>query len=424
MEKMQDVVMRIWQEADPENIPNILASVFNQLDDLDLRQEASSEAFLNYLTYIVSLRIGDNQDSEKRRDVDWEQEQGMAANLLREHMPYIYMSWIFSSLSDEELFQGGHETRRVFIIGQAGVEVWMDGEYIGGIDSNGKPLFLSEDEYLNEVSYDRNQSVFIVRNGMETMVCLPENVEFQLKIRTDSMEELVYYDVIGSAEVTRGDISEMHVTLVTEGKYLLNFPAGKNFSKLEVLEGKILRDGTVGLENSPTTVMSIESSVNPRFTLAEVLFLIMALVLYILVLLAVCLVICIVHRARKKKHGPYTPWTVIVPHLLLIIPFTALTQYATAYFFMFPIARVAFSAATMLVIFLLALRGLIRNRNLPNLFITAGILGLGFLNSFVYQRSSLVSSRPLQFAVYCVLIAAVTVVAVLTFWTGRKKHAE
>ena len=77
----------------------------------------------------------------------------------------------------------------------------------------------------------------------------------------------------------------------------------------------------------------------------------------------------------------------------------------------------------MLVLFLLALRGFIRRRNVPNLIITLSILGLGIVNCFWYQKSLLVSSSALNFVIYGLCIAGLAALACSTFFRKKKEKA-
>jgi len=71
--------------------------------------------------------------------------------------------------------------------------------------------------------------------------------------------------------------------------------------------------------------------------------------------------------------------------------------------------------------FLLSLRGLIRNRTLPGLLIAVGFLILGFVNAVIYQRSTLVSASVLHFVIYCLCMAGLACIAVSTFFIKKRQ---
>lgn len=416
-DKMQDVIMRIWQEPDQDNIPEILSAVFSQLDELDSRQEESRGVIIEYLTYILSLQLQKKKDTYDINSFFWAEDQSISTNLMREHMPYIYMSWVFSDNSDEAAFHGPTETRRVFVLGDVDVEVWMGDQYLTGLDQKADVISHPENMNTKGEIYD----IFITKHGEETQVCLPTDTSFRLLIRTDQREAFAYFDMDYSAGKTGGNLSDIKLAVKAAGVYTADFPARAGCGELKDESGRTVSVDYIPAANSPTTVMKMESASGEHFSIFSLLGAFLVLILYVVLLFLVCLILFIVHAVRKKKHGPYSPWFVIVPHVLLIIPFTALTIYVTSAFYAIPLARIISAAISMLILFLLSLRGLIRNRNLPNLLITVGILLLGVINCLVYQKSMLVSSKTLPSILYCAGIAVLTALAV---WTFRKEKGR
>lgn len=420
VDKMQDAVMGIWQEANPDQIEPILISVFSQLEDLDARQEHSTKAFINYLEYLFAQRVADNRRSTEYRDIFWSDEQGMGANLFREHSPYIYMSWIFSDLSDEELFEGTAKTRRLSILGDVDVEVWKDDLYLEGVDRNGAYIDhwdVIKDYDIEEMTTD----VFMQRAGQETRVCLPFGQNFELLFSVPERTDVIYYDVVYTPDHTYG-MGETAVTAVLDaGQYRMEYSADGERTMLEAVDGNVIRQDSYPLVYSPVFIMELRSSSNEHLTVQNIFAAFVFIFFIILLLLFICLVIFIVHCIRRKKHGPYSPLYVIIPHLLLFLLFMVITRNLTEDLYMITIARVIGAAVCMLILFLLSLRGLLRNRNLPNLLITAGILGLGFVNCLLYQKSSLVSASGVRAVLYFAAMIVLFVAASLTFRIGRKK---
>ena len=87
---------------------------------------------------------------------------------------------------------------------------------------------------------------------------------------------------------------------------------------------------------------------------------------------------------------------IIVPHIVLIVLFAVLTQLFTVNLFSIGQARSVFAGLTVLVMFLLALRGTFRNKNRYNVVVTVLLLILTFVNALVYQNSALVSESTLH----------------------------
>lgn len=419
--KIQEVVMGLWAEANPDQIFQILEAIFASLDDLDRRQEYSREVIMDYLDYIASARLGDTRDSTAIRDVAWAEDQGISVNLIREHMPYIYLSWIFSDLSDEQLMYGGFSTRRLAVIGDVDVEVWQDDVFLNGLDQNGKQILRTQSgETIPAGSSDR--SVFAVRYGLTTLVFLPANDDFRVRIRTKEYTGFNYRADTCYLPSTYGTSDGNHVVLVGPGTYELRFLKYKEeLNALTALEGKVLRDTLSDREYSPTMAMKILIESENHLTVRGIILNVIILLAAVTVFLLICLAVAVVHRIKKKKHGPYSSWYVIVPHFVMLVLFVWITIYFTKNLYLITYARVAFAAASCLVVILLSLRGLIRNRNLPNALILAGIITVSVLNVFIYQRSQIVGKNLLINVLYLVIMAVLAGLAAATF--GIKKTA-
>jgi len=425
-EKFQDTIMGFWSEADPDRIGLILIAALSALEDLDQREAYSSDIFIDYMTYIMSQHLKENRNQVNYGF--WNPEQTIAENVLREHMPYTYISWLFSDIDLEKLFNGPAITRRLSFFGNVDVEVWKDGLFINGLDMNGEIYFkdsleesgssMSDEELFNYYL----SNVFIIRNGKETVVSLPADESYQVRILTDRQEQVVYYDVLSTPYITFGYSDTMFIQILQPGSYELSVEGVNDLTGLTVLEGGILNVLETDFVYSPTMVMSTESSAEKHLTIGSLLQILVYTLLFILLLLLVCFVIMIVHFIRRRRgHPQYSAWFVIIPHILVTGVFMLLTQFFTVNMFTIGRTREICAGLTMLAVFLLALRGLIRQKNIPNLIIAGLMLLLGFANLFLYQNSSLVSSSVLHFIIYCVCITAFTVLAASTFFRKGKR---
>ncbi len=412
---LQEEIMGLWTEADPDQLFQILETVFASLNDLDRRQEYSREVFLEYLDYVASVRLGDTRGSTALRDSVWASDQGMAANLMREHMPYIYLSWIFSDLTDTQLTEGSFSLHRLSVIGDVDVEIWQDDVLLNGLDRNG--------DVINTVS---DRSVFAVRYGITTMVFIPSNDNFQVRIKTKDNTGFNYRLDSCYLPSTYGLSEGYHVALVTPGTYELRFLKYREeeVSPLRALEGIIRSDTVSDREYSPTLAMQILSEAENHVTVKGILTNAAIILIAVIVLLIVCLIIAIVHKKRKKIHGPYSPWYVIIPHFLLLILSVWLTVYLTEKLYLITTARSVFAAASGLILILLSLRGLIRNRYFPNILIMCIMLITALLNVFVYQQSQIVGEKPIINILYCLIMAVLAVLAATTFLIRRKRSLE
>ena len=414
VEKMQDKIMELWDEINLDKVTEIITSILPQLERLDERQEYASQIFIEYFTNVVLQKLKDSADSTELRDIVWNDEQSLSNNLFREHWPYVYISWIFSDIPDEDLFGGADTARRVVIFGDVGVEIWRNGIFAGGYTGTGE--YISKEENFAE-------DIFIAKNGTETIIFMPYDESAQVRIIADDRADVIWYEAVCELDKTFGSISEVHTVLMEEGTYYLDFLPEMPGGSLIVMEGRIISQDAGVLEYSPTMIMSLELEAHENETIGSLLIPVFVITGAALLILLACLIIAIIHKARKKEHGPYSVLYVIVPHLILFALFTALTLYCTANLHLITLARMACAGISMLIIFLLALRGLLRNKNVKNIVISAIILLAGILNCLVYQKSGDVSSAPLQSAIYCLAMAAIAGLALLTFRYNKKDPA-
>ena len=414
--KLQDNLMEIWGEPNEDTFLYILIDAMSQLEDLDSRQEYSSEIFVDYLTYVISSYL--KADQSQVRKGYWNPDQSVAENVMREHMPYTYIDWIFSDNDIEPLYYGPETTRRAYFDGDVDVEVLKDGYMISGIDHNGDWIIPPEDQITIS---NLSANVLMTRNGTLTMLCLPFDGDYQVRIKAHRDGAIVFCHVLCTPEQTFGMMDTFYALSGEKGTYLLDYdPLNEEF--LLSTEGDLEYSlYEVPYEYSTTMIMAEESATSSHITIPELLAIISFTGLFVILLLFVCMIIAIVHLIRKKKRGKkYSHWFVIVPHLMLIAVFTALTLYFAVNLFTITMLRQGFAFITMVVIVMLSLRGLIRKRCVRNVVILAVILAAGAVNVFVYQKTPNIVPSVWINIIYCVCIAGLSALAASTFYQWKK----
>lgn len=418
--KMQEKILGLWTEENPDQIFQILGSTFASMEDLNRRQEYSREVVIDYLLYLITS-TAERAAESREQDTSWAPDQNLSSNLAREHLFYIYLSWIFSDLTDDQLFQGSFSTQRLSVFGDVDVEIWQDGIFLNGVDPEGNAITKTE-SMDGTVPDGKRKTVFAKRIGRETMVFLPANDDFQVRIVTDDPSGFSYRADACYLPSTFGTSNGYHLVGVTPGIYELDF---RNYARepdsLKAADGKILADVLREKEYSPTLAMQLQmESDSPLLTVSAALWVLGAVIVFLLA----CLMTAILHKAREKKHGSYSPWYVIIPHYLMLLLFVWLTILFTERLYTIAFPRIAFAAAGGLVLFLLSLRGLLRNRNFPNALITGMMLVLAAVNALVYQQSEIVGKNLPVNLLYCAVMAVLAVMAGATFRIGRNKKTE
>lgn len=425
-ERFQDTLMTLWTEASPDSIGLILTQAMEEFSRLDERAENSSEVFLDYLAFIMSQHLAEDQ-----RQIDsynWNPDQSIAENVLREHMPYTYLDWLFSGLTTEELFYGPKTTRRITISGSADVEVWLGDYFVRGVDIEGNVYSPDDTERYASIEsldefFDRYPNVFIMRNNTDTVMCLPLDKDFQVKIKIREPSSLNYYEVLWDPSKTLGSADTLHVVNASEGEYTLDVSHDAPLSELTVIRGNLTGALALDFDYSPAAEMTAEAASTSHFTVRQILTLLFNTLLIIVVVLLGSLIIFIVHSVQKKKTGKtFSPWYVIVPHLILIVLFLVISRFVSVNMFSVAKAELINGALTVGVIFLLALRGLLRNKNVRNLIICLAFLVLTVVNFLLFRNNRFLTSSVWTFVLYCVLILAAAALAASTFFFPKKRQ--
>ena len=424
-ERFQDILMTLWTEADPDSIGLILTQAMQEFAAMDERAENSSDIFLDYLAFIMSQHL-----SEEQRQVEsfsWNPDQSIAENVLREHLPYTYLDWLFSGLSAEELFYGPKTTRRITISGPVDVEVWLDDYMIRGVDAQGNEYSSDDMEHFADVEtldefFELYPNVFIMRNNTDTVTCLPMDKDFRILIRAAEPASVNYYDVIWDPADTFGSSDTIHVADVAEGEYVLDVSQDAPLPGLTTVQGSQSRALSLDFDYSPAAEMTAEASSTDHFTVQQVISLLFNAILIIVIILLGSLVLFIIHAVKKKKTGrTYSPWYVIVPHLMLIGLLLAVTRFVSVNMFSIANAEIVNAALTTGVIFLLALRGLLRNRCLVNLIICIVFLALTVVNFLLFRNNRFLTASVGRYVLYCVMIVIAAGIAVFTFFMPNRK---
>ncbi|MBQ9909960.1 MAG: hypothetical protein IJM50_00395 [Lachnospiraceae bacterium] len=414
----QDVLVRIMTEKTPDSLLEALLSALSSLDRLDRRREYSSRVLEDYLSHILSqhLEADPKQVSEGR----WDPDASVGINLMREHLPLTYVSWLFSSDRLQDFLYGPSFTRRVVINADADVEVLLNGQIVGGARRDGgiiSPERADSDEDPEGVPHAINA----VRDGKKTVVNLPMNDIYVVRIRTYGLTNVSYYDVICSPHTTFGTADKLHVFAAKEGEYEFAVRYAKELDPPVTVRGSATHVREMDFSYSTTIVMADEAGASRHVSLKSLLQLAFGALIFTVLVLLFCLVISLIHRRGRKKTGKqYSDLYVIVPHLLLAALLAVLTVFFTVNMFSIGAARSVFAGLTVFVLFLLALRGTLKDHRPFNIAVTVFLLLVSLVNGFIYQRSALVTATVAHAVIYGVSMAMLALLSVLTFRKGKQ----
>lgn len=203
------------------------------------------------------------------------------------------------------------------------------------------------------------------------------------------------------------------------GTYGLRVVPGEYLPEPDELSGRISVIGDVDFQYSPAIVMSdeLESTRLTSLSLSSALVLISGVIGFLLTLGLICLIIAVIHGFKIKRlgHKPYSDWYVIIPHIIVIAVFAAMTQFFTFFLFSIGRARAECAVICVLFIFLLALRGSWRSRSRSAIIYTLAMLALAPLTQLYYHYVPLDTYSSAHMVLYFLYVALLTYGAVRTF---------
>lgn len=404
---------------DDKQAADILSSAISSLAPKNDIEKNSIKIAVDYISYVVAQHTRANQ--RQIEDGSWDPDESIAANFVIEHRGSTYIKWLFNDKEPSKILTAGGASKRISIIGSAVVSVYHDGAGISRIDTAGNvtaPDGASDDPGIAE------HGVFMMRNGSETIVNLPDSVDYTLVIEPTRPGTVSYYGIGLSENTLVSPGGSMHVCNLRPDKYTLEVKTGEKLGGLTDSEGDTHMGNIQNYKYSPTMVMSgeLDATKYTHMSLSNAYRFVSVTITLLNLLILVCLVIYIVHRKKRKKgHPPYSDLYVIVPHLIIIVAFAVLTQFAAYYLYPIGAIRAYFAAITVFFIFLLSLRGSVRAMSAERIGISMGLLVLSYLTGIYYNHLPLDAfSKPSMF-VFFGIVALLSTLAVRMF---RRAESE
>ncbi len=411
--EMQDVVLRYWKNPTLSNIVPIANSVLSSVQGLDRKEEFSSKVLNQYIYHVVSDYLRGNK--QQIADGSWNANASLNENLALEHLPVVYLSWLYSQSEEEEVLFGNDRTRRMIVNGDVDVSVYQGDSLISEITHDGDLKHSFDEDSTLPI-------IFMQRKGNITVLNFPVDEEYQLLIHVNRDDYVSYYDTIFHAGDLKGDTDTIWLNLVSEGDYLLEVAADESaLSGMTAVTGNIESQLETDFDYSAVTLMSMEESGERLLTLDQLLNILYGLCVLLVAMGVVCLLATLFHRikARRGIKREYSLLWIIIPHTILIIIFAMLTEFLTLNFYVIGRLKSGSATMTIILILLLTLRGSLRNRKRSNWIYTGILFVLAALTWFLYERSCFGEYSTSGAVLYGLVTAALTVRGIIGYRRGK-----
>ena len=423
-EKLQDLLSDAFLRLGDADPVELLTTAFKKIKPDNAQDQAKLDILIDYLGYIVGQHL--RADQRQIEDGSWDPNETLAANIVLEHYPATYVRWLFSEEDPQKIFSGSAVSRRISVIGKADVTVLKDDREITRIDKNGKisyPLIEASGGAVND------PGVFMMRNENITVISLPNDAEYYVKIDADKRRMVSYYDLFISPDKLASEAGTINLGTMSAGSYGFRVvPDTKIPSSLDELTGNYTFLGSSEYNYSPTAVMSDELEATKYYfmSMKRLYGLAMNVLLGLVLFLLAWLTMSLVHRHKVKKgHPPYSKWYVITPYLIVTANMTLLTALLTYHLFAIDAVRIVCASVAVLSNALLALRGTLRYPRKSSIALTVFLFFCFAITFLFFNRTEKMPFSWVSVTLFALVTALYTAAAVRTFRepSGEKRSA-
>ena len=411
---MQDLLTDAAVDHSEAHILELLTTALEKLKPDNAQDRAAIDIFTDYLGFIVGQHL--RVDQRQIEEGSWDPDATLAANLALEHLPVTYVRWLFSEEDPQKIFAGSHISRRLSVIGTVDVTVLKDARPIERIDKNGKKTNLLEEDSAESL---RDPGVFMMRNEKITVISLPNNAEYSVRIDSDDRRTVTFYDLIISPERLAAEAGKINLAMMTEGSYEFPVVPGKEIPpEPDELSGQYTLLNSSDYEYSPIAVMNDELEATKHYfmSMKRVYQLVFNVVVGMILFLLGCLILHLIHRHQVKKgHPPFSKWYVIMPHLTVITGMLVLTSMLTYHLFVIDMPRIVCASFTVLSIFLLSLRGTLRYPRKSSILLTTFLFFFFAITFLFFNRTGKITFSWLKMTAFALATGLYSAAAVLTF---------
>lgn len=189
-EYLQDEVCEMWKNShSPINLMKTLIEVSENSNLITPENEAEANSLLDYALY-SSLEYLFYSDQM----VYLENRASVGVNIMHEHTPEVYISWMFSDTPPEELFTDNRSFARISFEGDTDVSIYdaYSSSLLEIVPADGEIRYYSDDVHL-----------FALRTHEKTVVYVPYDSDYTVELSPRSQTSVKTVGIDYTSEQTR-----------------------------------------------------------------------------------------------------------------------------------------------------------------------------------------------------------------------------
>ena len=214
--QMQKNIVNILADKSISNIMTQLMEIAENKELINEENQDEANSLLTFLSYTIY-----NYFTQSDIDAKYRNEKASAmANLVHEHMPDVYLAWLYASDDPTKLYSENMNYLRIVVAGNADVAVYGGedhGTLIKAMDSHGKELAeFSKDGTATDTS--TNGSIFMGRKRSSTIILLPQDEEYLLAITSNRDQKVEVHSIKLLSGRTNGRFSKLNYINMKKGQ--------------------------------------------------------------------------------------------------------------------------------------------------------------------------------------------------------------
>lgn len=418
-EHFEESLKAAWVAGSFDQVLEIVAEAVGNMKYLNAEQQTEANAMLNYLDNMVMAYLKGN--SQREKDGYWEAEENLASNIIREHNPSTYIEWMYSSDDPKDIFTGSLISKKIIITGDASVEVYGEDGYIETIGSNGQIIYA---DHRHGDETDNGRKIYAVHKGSQSIISLPGDMTYKLNIRAMKDDTLGYIQsTYSTSKLSTANTKLLNFKAKKGDEYILTVNPKNAYPQLTDMKGKKVSCWPSSIVYTPAMMLQLENLNVFNISIGSMIAILVGAFAFLFLTIIVVVIISFIHAITCRKRGrPYSKYSVIVPHLLLVLLFFLMGELTGYLLSALSIVAAVYATIGSLILTLLAIRGSIRHHYKRNTIIWITLLILTVAIFFLFYYTGFGAVNDVQFIVMGLYFTAGSIAAIYTFPHEGKRY--